>query len=206
VIYADTELSLLESIGESEDSGTHVTQREFASLAGMSLGMTNSLVKRLATRGWVKLTRLSAKSIRYALTPEGVGEIARRTSGYFRRASRNADKYRARIELFVVDAKRSGAATLVLAGTSEMDFLIEFVCERHGIAFVKTADFDRARTIGKRKGVILLYGEVEQASPPSGAYCLRNIIGWSSMPASSGMINREAMQTIQTEPRNVGIE
>jgi len=179
MIYPDTELSLLESIGESEGSEDHVTQRELASRAGLSLGMTNSLLRRLAEHGWVKLTRLSPKSMRYALTPEGVGEIARRTSGYFRRAARNADKYRAQIELFIVEAKRAGIATLVLAGTSELDFLVEFVCERHGIAFVKTADPERARSMKRRPGVVLLYAESELPSPDPvpGSASLRDIIG-----------------------------
>lgn len=176
MIYPDTELSLLESIGESEGSQTRVTQRELASRAGLSLGMTNSLIRRLAERGWVKLTRLSPKSMRYALTPEGVAEITRRTSGYFRRAARNTDKYRAQIELFIVEAKRTGASTLVLAGTSELDFLIEFVCERHEIAYVKTTDFDRARTLCKRAGVILLHSETEKAPLAPGAVSLRDII------------------------------
>ncbi len=179
MIYPDTELSLLESIGESEGSRVHVTQRELASRAGLSLGMTNALLRRLAERGWVKLTRLSPKSMRYALTPEGVGEIARRTSGYFRRAARNTDRYRTQIELFIVEAKRAGASTLVLAGASELDFLIEFVCDRHGMAFVKTADSERARTICRRAGVVLLHAETEQTSTIPGATCLRDIINRS---------------------------
>ena len=88
-----------------------------------------------------------------------------RTSGYFRRAARNADKYRAMIEMFVVEAKRTGTSTLVLAGASELDFLIEFVCGRHGIAFVKTVDPERARSIGRRLGVLLLYAESERLLP-----------------------------------------
>ena len=113
----------------------------------------------------MKLTRLSAKGLRYALTTEGVGEIARRTSGYFRRAARNADRYRAQIELFIVAAKRAGTATVVLAGTSGLDFLVEFVCERHEIAFAKTADPDRARSMSRRPGVVLLYAESEHTAP-----------------------------------------
>jgi hypothetical protein len=178
MIYPDTELSLLESIGESAGLRDRVTQRELASRAGLSLGMTNSLLRRLAERGWVKLTRLSPKSMRYALTAEGVGEIARRTSGYFRRAARNADRYRAQIELFIVEAKRSGATTLVLAGASELDFLIEFVCDRHDIAFVKTADQERARSMCNRAGVILLFAETERISVP-GATRLMDIINQS---------------------------
>jgi DNA-binding MarR family transcriptional regulator len=176
VISGDTELSLLESISESESSHDPVTQRALASRAGLSLGMTNALLRKLAERGWVKLTRLSPKSMRYALTPEGVGEILRRTAGYFRRAARNADQYRAQIELFIVETKRRGTATLVLAGTSELDFLIEFLCERHGLAFVKTADLERADAIARRPAVAILYAETEQAGAAPGAIWLRDVI------------------------------
>ena len=185
MIYPDTELSLLESISETEGLPTHVTQRDLASRSGLSLGMTNSLLRRLAERGLVKLTRLSPKSMRYALTPEGLGEVVRRTSGYFRRAARHVDKYRAQIEAFIIEAKRAGASTLVLAGTSDLDFLIEFVCERHGVAFVKTADFERARNMGKRPGVSLLFAETEPISSEPGAAFLQVIISRPTHPEIS---------------------
>ena len=154
----------MESLGEAERTKARITQRELASRTGLSLGMTNALLRRFAEKGWVKLTRLSAKSMHYALTPEGMGEVARRTAGYFRRAARNADQYRARIEQFVLEAKQAGAGTLVLAGASELDFLLEFVCERHGMVFVRTADLERARAMSGRPGVVLLYAET--SSPP----------------------------------------
>ncbi len=157
MISNESELFLMESLGEAQRSQTRITQRELASRTGLSLGMTNALLRRLAEKGWVKLTRLSAKSVQYALTPEGVKEAARRTARYFRRAARSADLYRGRIEHFVRKAKRDGARTLVLAGASELDFLLEFACDRHGLAFARTADEDRARVIGGRPGVVIVY-------------------------------------------------
>lgn len=149
----------MESLGEAERAQARITQRELASRTGLSLGMTNALLRRFAERGWVKLTRLSAKSVHYALTPEGMSEVARRTAGYFRRAARSAEQYRARLEQFVMRAKRDGARTLVLAGASELDFLLEFACDRHGLVFVRTADLERARAMGARPGVVILYAE-----------------------------------------------
>jgi len=170
----------MESLSEAERTQARVTQRELASRAGLSLGMTNALLRRFAEKGWVKLTRLSAKSIHYALTPEGVGEVARRTAGYFRRAARNADQYRSRIEQFVLKARGDGASTLVLAGASELDFLLEFVCERHGMVFVRTADLERARAMSGRPGVVLLYAETSSPVGDEGrapfAARLRDII------------------------------
>jgi DNA-binding MarR family transcriptional regulator len=180
MISNDTELSLMESLGEVARAQTRTTQRDLAFRAGLSLGMTNALLKRFAEKGWVKLTRLSTKSVQYALTPEGVGEAARRTAGYFRRAVRSSGQYRARIEQFILKAKREGARTLVLAGASELDFLLEFVCERHGMVFVRTADQSRACAMSRRAGVVLLYAETsspvqDEVKRPS-FVCLRDII------------------------------
>ena len=180
MISNDTELSLMENLGEAERTQARITQRELASRTGLSLGMTNALLRRFAEKGWVKLARLSAKSVHYALTPEGVGEVARRSAGYFRRAARSTDQYRARVEQFVLKAKMNGAGTLVLAGASELDFLLEFVCERHGVVFVRTSDQERARALSGRPGVALLYAETgtemgDDGRAPS-AVCLTDII------------------------------
>ena len=114
--------------------------------------------------------------MRYALTPEGVGEILRRATAYFRRAARNTEQYRTQIESFVVEVVRKGAVSLVLVGSSELDFLIEFVCERHGLPFVKTADLGRARAIGKRSAVVLLLAESEASSSIPGAVLLQDLL------------------------------
>ncbi|MDP3179790.1 MAG: hypothetical protein Q8M76_17910, partial [Spirochaetaceae bacterium] len=101
----------------------------------------------------------SARTIRYALTPEGVAEIARRASGFFRRAARNAELFRGGIEDFVAAKRRDGATTLVLAGQSEVDFLFEYVCEREALVFVKAADPDKAYALGKRAGIVVVYSD-----------------------------------------------
>jgi DNA-binding MarR family transcriptional regulator len=161
--FNDTELSVLTTIREAEAGETRLTQRELAGRAGVSLGMANILLRRLAERGWVKLTRLSSKSVRYALTPSGVGELARRTAGYFNHASKSAELYRDRLEAFVVNAKRDGSETIVLFGSSEVEFLLAYVCERHDLVFVRSSDLEKAQALGRKPGVLLLF-----ASRPEG--------------------------------------
>jgi DNA-binding MarR family transcriptional regulator len=157
--FNDSELSVLQLISESESVTDRLTQRELARRTGISLGMVNILVKRLAERGWVMLTRVSAKTMRYALTPAGVSELTRRTAGYFQRASRSADLYRDRLESFAIEAKRGGAGTVVLVGSSEIEFLLAYVCERHGLVFVRSADPEKSISLGRKEGVILLLSE-----------------------------------------------
>jgi DNA-binding MarR family transcriptional regulator len=159
--FNDSELTFLNAIGEAQSGGARLTQRELAGRAGISLGMANILLRRLAERGWVKLTRLSSKSVRYALTPSGIGELAQRTAGYFNRASRSAELYRDRLEALALNSKRDGVGTIVLFGASEVEILLAYVCERHGIVFVKSADLEKARQLARRSGGLLLIAEKE---------------------------------------------
>ncbi|MDH5681970.1 MAG: winged helix-turn-helix transcriptional regulator, partial [Spirochaetota bacterium] len=50
------------------------SQREISSRSGLSVGMINILIKNLVQKGYVKLTRLNKKNIRYLLTTKGLTE------------------------------------------------------------------------------------------------------------------------------------
>ncbi|GAB1431724.1 hypothetical protein MASR2M29_03490 [Spirochaetota bacterium] len=140
----DAELSILENIYSSQKRSLAVTQRDLAEASGLSLGMTNALLKRFADKGWLMLKKLNSRNIQYALTPEGVNEIAHRTYRYFRRTARAAGLYKDRIESWVISKKREGASRIVFAGVSDLDFLFEYASERHGLIFVKSADPEKA--------------------------------------------------------------
>jgi DNA-binding MarR family transcriptional regulator len=163
---ADAELAILESIYESQRRERALTQRELAESAGLSLGMTNALLKRFADKGWVMLRRLSARHIQYALSPEGVAEIARRSYRYFRRTARSAAMYRDILEAFAMRVKRGGAERVVLAGASDLDFILEYACERHGLTFVKGADPAKAARLAADPSTVLIEAEGDDPSAP----------------------------------------
>lgn len=60
-----------------------VTQRSLASDLGIALGLTNLLLRRLVKKGWVRVTHLSPRRIRYLITPAGVAAKARLSREYF---------------------------------------------------------------------------------------------------------------------------
>lgn len=161
----DAELVILENIYASQRRSRPVTQRDLAEAAGLSLGMTNALLKRFSDKGWLLLKRLNARNIQYALTPDGVNEIAHRTYRYFRRTARAAGLYRDMIESFVIEKKRAGATRIVLAGVSDLDFLLEYACERHGLLFVKSADPAKAGRLGSDPGTVVIRAEGEAGAP-----------------------------------------
>lgn len=173
----DAELAILEGIYASQKRSSSPTQRDLAEASGLSLGMTNALLKRFAEKGWVLLKRLNARNINYALTPEGVNEIAHRSYRYFRRTARNASIYRDLLEAFVLKAKRDGATRVVLAGPSDLDFILEYACERHGLIFVKGADAARAAKLGDDGATIVLESEAAGAGIPGAVPLARVLVG-----------------------------
>jgi len=132
-----TELQLLETIYSKQDDQLPTSQRDLAGAAGLSLGMTNALLRRFIERGWIKLLHLSGRSLRYILTAEGSEEVLRRSIAYFSRATRSAALYRKKIDDFIRELAKDGFSTIVLEGSEELDFLFDYSSERHGLEFVK---------------------------------------------------------------------
>lgn len=156
---SDSELLVLDRVRQASLSGERLTQRVLAGAAGLSLGMTNILVRRLVERGWLSLRRQSAKSIQYLLTPEGLAEIARRNAGNLRQASRVIAAYGERLEEFILQAKRRGVESIVMVGHSEADTILEGLCDRNGLVFLKSADPQRAKSLARNPTVALVFAE-----------------------------------------------
>ena len=70
---AERELNLLSAIAEGERSQRGLSQR-----AGLSLGGTNELLRRLVREGCVLVVARDRRSARYELTPLGRAEGRRR--------------------------------------------------------------------------------------------------------------------------------
>ena len=64
------ELEILERL---ENNG-HLTQRDLSKEVGIALGLVNHLLKKMVTKGWIKIKNIDAKKIRYLITPEGARE------------------------------------------------------------------------------------------------------------------------------------
>ncbi|MFC1814711.1 winged helix-turn-helix transcriptional regulator [Thermodesulfobacteriota bacterium] len=71
-------LKILEEI-----ENDHVpSQRDLAKMLNVSLGLVNSFIKRLAQKGYFKITTIPKNRVRYVLTPKGAAEKTRLTYKY----------------------------------------------------------------------------------------------------------------------------
>ena len=138
--YSNPELQLLQSIYQATEEGNSfasVSQRQLANSAGLSVGLTNILLKRFIERGWVKFLHIDGRKIKYALTPSGMEQIALRAVEYFARAERNSELYRKKIDFFIEGVVCEGYTAFLLVGLPELDFLFDYACIKHGLGFYK---------------------------------------------------------------------
>src|SRR5437016_8459944 len=71
----------LQLLNEVEQNAA-VTQRSLAKKLGVALGLTNLYLKRLARKGYIKITTIPRNRIKYLLTPRGMAEKSRLTFLY----------------------------------------------------------------------------------------------------------------------------
>ncbi|MFH0926425.1 MAG: winged helix-turn-helix transcriptional regulator [bacterium] len=59
-----------------------ITQRDIALSLGMSLGIVNAFIKRIAKKGYIKITTIPSNRVKYLLTTKGMKEKASLTLKY----------------------------------------------------------------------------------------------------------------------------
>ena len=64
------------------ERGKIVTQRSLSRRLGIALGLTNSLIRRLVNKGYVKVVNVRPNRVKYLITPAGILEKARATRSY----------------------------------------------------------------------------------------------------------------------------
>jgi DNA-binding MarR family transcriptional regulator len=113
-----------------------VRQRDLARIVGISLGMTNVILKKLAQKGWVIARKISSRNVQYVVTPSGIEEIARRSFKFIKRTVRNVVYYKDILEVYLTNVRAEGYRGILLVGKSDFDFILAHLCETIGLEFV----------------------------------------------------------------------
>jgi len=69
---------------EQNDQEKSPSQRDLAHQLNISLGLVNSFIKRLANKGYFKITTIPKNRVRYIITPKGIAEKSRLTYAYIK--------------------------------------------------------------------------------------------------------------------------
>lgn len=129
--HIDKEYAILENIYHKPEK---VRQRDLAHIAGISLGMTNAILKRLINKGLVIARKINHRTIHYAVTPSGINAIMQRSYRYFKRTIKNIVYYKEKIRELVHEIATKGYSKIQLAGESDLDFIVEHCVHQEGLA------------------------------------------------------------------------
>jgi len=96
------------------------TQRTLATKLGVALGLTNLYLKRLARKGYIKITTIPRSRIRYLLTPQGVTEKSRLTYLYMQYSLSYYRDMRTRLKEMLSTFDGTHDQRVVIYGTTEL--------------------------------------------------------------------------------------
>jgi DNA-binding MarR family transcriptional regulator len=96
------------------------TQRTLAIKLGVALGLTNLCLKRLARKGYIKITTIPRNRIKYLLTPQGFTEKSRLTYLHMQYSLSYYRDMRIRLKEMMSTFDNSHGQRVVIYGTSEL--------------------------------------------------------------------------------------
>ncbi|MCI6187316.1 MAG: winged helix-turn-helix transcriptional regulator [Spirochaetia bacterium] len=131
----DLDLATLQVISETLKEAPQASQRTLAKKANMSLGMMNAILGRFVERGWIMLTNVNGRKLAYAVTPDGLTELANRGKKFALRTFKLANVYSEAFCRRFMEAKAAGKTKVVLYGDSYIKFIIKYACSEVGLDF-----------------------------------------------------------------------
>ena len=130
------DLDLLQHIEEDPD----ITQASLASQLGVAVGTVNWHLKRLVSKGYIKVKRAQRRKLRYIITPEGLALRARLTVDYVERSFRMYRKTRQRVGELLVEARDAGYSAVRIAdapqGQADLVDVCRLTCLEQGVEIV----------------------------------------------------------------------
>jgi len=118
------DLSLLDNIEHNPE----LTQADLATQLGVAVGTVNWHLKRLISKGYVKVTRAERRKLLYLITPEGLALRARLTVDYVEQQFNLYRRVRLRVKEYVQQTKASGFDRLRLVGEGDVADICRLTC------------------------------------------------------------------------------
>lgn len=133
---ARRELEILTTLAEERP----VTQRALAQRLGIALGLANLYLKRLARKGYIKVTTIPPNRIKYLVTPRGFAEKSRLTYEYMRYSLLLYRDARQTLREALSGVAQNGAKRIALYGTGEAAELAYLTLKELGLEPVAVLD------------------------------------------------------------------
>lgn len=133
-------LQLLEEI--ENDYGP--SQRDLARKLNISLGLVNSFIKRLATKGYVKITTIPRNRVRYILTPKGFAEKSRLTYEFIQYSFHFYKKAVMELHELVDEFRRRDVKKVIFFGANDLAEIASISLRGTDVELIGVVDDERA--------------------------------------------------------------
>ncbi len=140
------DLEILEHIETDPDT----TQAELASQLEVAVGTINWHLKRLIEKGYVKVSRLERKKLKYIITPEGIALRARLTVDYIQNSFNVYRIVRQRAIRALDEARAAGYNRVQIEGSGDVAEICRLTCLEQSMHVVNDGQSTRLRLNGLR--------------------------------------------------------
>ena len=131
---------------EQVQNGRSPSQRALAGELNISLGLVNSFIKRLVRKGFVKITTIPKKRIKYILTPRGAAEKSRLTYLYIQYSYNFYREARQKLRDLCTDLERQGISRIVFYGAEDLAEIAYVSLQETSIQLVAVVDDTKVGT------------------------------------------------------------
>ena len=148
----DYEFKIIYEIGKD----LNTTQRKISHRIGLSLGMTNLVIKKLIAKGYVKVKGLDRRRVQYILTPRGFTEKVKKTHRYLLGTIDTLKKVKEKIQDTVLEYYEKGERNFTILGKGELADIVEISLRDMGKRDMR---YSRARTtqeVNSKNSIVLV--------------------------------------------------
>ena len=150
----EREFELINIIGG--DLGSN--QRDLSRQMNLSLGMTNMLIRRLITKGYIRIKQLNKKKVEYLLTSKGFTEKMRKSVRYTMKTVASIGLIRESIVRLLGELYTQGERKFYCIGSSDLTVLIEMAVREESLRGCSVVRVEDAAQVAP-DGVLLLCRE-----------------------------------------------
>lgn len=153
------ELKLLTAVYDAPNA----TQRDLSLRVGIALGLTNSLMRNLAQKGYIRVSHAKWKRWLYALTPKGFTRKVQLTVSYIHRFLHHYQTVRQTLRQELAPLDLHAESRVAILGSGELAELVYLGLREAGIEEI---DIYGPSTPANRKFLGIWIKDIE-ASPPT---------------------------------------
>lgn len=125
---SEKEFEIINIIGD----GFRLNQREISRHANLSLGMTNLLLKRMVTKGYLRIRQLNRKKVEYLLTTQGFSEKLQKTYHYTLKTIESFGLIRSGIQRVLLSKLTKDIQQIVIVGEGDLADLATLILQEFG--------------------------------------------------------------------------